>query len=177
MENSKQTRRPGWLPNLFDLVIIAIVIVCGVVFLWLTGAIGGGGGGGEAPETGSASGSHNLRYIIELTQMYGDTAQLIREGDVIVDGVRKYEMGTVVSVDVADSTTYSHDMESGTYRQVTVPGYQTATVVLESECTESATEIMVDGGYLIRCGVSVQVRGPGYAGTGTIVSIERGSQG
>lgn len=175
MDNHKQSRRPGWLPNVFDLVIIAIAIICGAVFLWVTGALGGSSGGGEQ-STGS-SGARTLRYTIELTQMYGDSAYLIEEGDTIVDGVRKYEMGTVVSVEVGDSITYSHDLENGTYIPVAVPGYKTATVVLETECSESGTEIMVDGGYLVRCGLSVQVRGPGYAGSGTILSIERGAQG
>ena len=54
--------------------------------------------------------------------------------------------------------------------------YEVMTLVLEAECSETDTELTVGGGYLIRCGTAIQVRGPGYAGSGTILSIERGNQ-
>lgn len=164
---AKQTKgRPGWLPNLFDLIIIALVVILAAGFLWWKGILGGTGT--------SSSSTRTVRYTIELTQMYGDSAQLIQVGDTIVDGVHKYTMGTVVSVDVGDCIVSSHNYETGTYESVVMPGYQTATVVLESECSETDTQIMVGGGYVIRGGLSVTVRGPGYAATGSILSVERG---
>ena len=174
MDTNQTRKRPGWLPNFFDLAIIAVVILAAVLFLWWRGAIGGTGGSGDQNQI--SSGNRTLRYTIELSQMYGDSANLIQVGDKIVDGVRKYEMGTVVSVEVGDSITYVHDMEHASYRPVVFPGYQTATLVLEAECSETDTELTVGGGYLIRCGTAIQVRGPGYAGSGTILSIERGNQ-
>lgn len=173
METKNKKGRPGWLPNVFDMVIIALVVVAAVAFLWWQGVIGGGGASSDE-ENAPASGTRTVQYTLELTRMYGDSADLIQVGDTIVDGVRKYTMGTVVSVEVADYTTFSHDLEAGIYKWVTVPGYKTATVVLESECTETDTQITVGGGYLIRSGVGVQVRGPGYAASGSILSVERG---
>ena len=171
MEARQNKGRPGWLPNLFDIVIIVLVILAAVGFLWMKGVIGGNSSGEtEAP----ASGTRTLRYTVELAQMYGDSADMIQVGDTIVDGVRKYTMGKVVSVEVGDCITYSHDYELGTYKPVVVPGYKTAVVVLESECSETDTQITVGGGYLLRCGAAVKVRGPGYAGNGSILSIERG---
>lgn len=175
MEPKKENNRPWWRLTLFDIVIIAVVVVIGVVLVWFTGMTGGSGSTGEESQGSSTSGT--LRYTIELRQMVGESAYLIQEGDALVDGVRKYNMGTVVSVEVGDSITYSHDMENGTYVPVPVPGYLTATVVVESPYTDNGTEIVVDGGYVIRSGVSVQVRGPGYAGTGEILTLERGDLG
>lgn len=175
MEPKKENTRPWWQLTLFDIVIIAIVVVIGAVLVWFTGMAGGSGSSGEESQGSSTSGT--LRYTIELRQMVGESAYLIQEGDALVDGVRKYNMGTVVSVEVGDSITYSHDMENGTYVPVTVPGYLTATVVVESPYTDNGTEIVVDGGYVIRSGVSVQVRGPGYAGSGEILTLERGDLG
>lgn len=173
METSNKRQRPGWLPNLFDLIVIALVIALAVVFLVWKGVIGGSAGTNE--DDVPAVSTNTVRYTLELPRMYGDSAEMIQVGDTIVDGVRKYTMGEVVSVEVTDYMTFSHDLENGCYRWVTVPDYQTATVVLESECTQTDTAITVGGGYLIRSGVSVQVRGPGYAASGTVVSVERGN--
>ena len=145
MEPKKENTRPWWRLTLFDIVIIAIVVVIGAVLVWFTGMAGGSGSSGEESQGSSTSGT--LRYTIELRQMVGESAYLIQEGDALVDV------------------------------PVTVPGYLTATVVVESPYTDNGTEIVVDGGYVIRSGVSVQVRGPGYAGSGEILTLERGDLG
>jgi hypothetical protein len=77
-------------------------------------------------------------------------------------------------VEVGDCVINSHDYETGSYKPVVMPGYQNAIVVLEAECAETDTQITVGGGYLIRGGLSIKVRGPGYAATGSILSVERG---
>jgi hypothetical protein len=163
----KQTKgRPSWLPNLFDLIIIALVVVLAVGFLWWRGVLGN--------SDDSASSTRTLRYTVELTRMYGDSAQLIQVGDTLVDGARKYSLGTVVSVEVGDCMVVTNDYETGTSTSVPLPGYQTATVVLECECTETDTQLTVGGGYVVRAGGTVSVRGPGYAASGSIITIERG---
>ena len=169
MDNKKETR-PWWRLTLFDIVIIAVVIVVGAVLVWFTGMAGGSGDTGE--EQGPAD-TGTLHYTIELRQMVGESAYLIQEGDQLLDRVRKYSIGTVVSVEVGDAVTYAHNMEEGTYVPVTVPGSLTATVVVESPYTVSGRDILVDGGYVIRTGLDVQVSGPGYAGSGSIITLER----
>jgi hypothetical protein len=154
------------MPNLFDCIIIALVIVLAVGFLWWRGVLG--------RSDDSASSTRTLRYTVELTQMYGDSAQLIQVGDTLVDGARKYSLGTVVSVEVGDCMVTSHNYETGADTSVPLPGYQTATVVLEAECSETDTQLTVGGGYVVRAGGTVNVRGPGYAASGNIITIERG---
>lgn len=170
-EDAGKKTRPGWMPNLFDILIIAVVIVVAVLLLWWRGVIGGAQGSADDP----AGVSSTVRYTMEFTQMTGDTAYLIQPGDALVDSVRKYEVGSVVSVDVTDAFSYAVDVEEGGYVRSPVPGAKNAVIVVESPCTQSEREILVGGGYPIRCGLPVQIKGPGYAGTGTILSIERGT--
>lgn len=162
MEEKKPQKRS--ILNIFDIVVIIIAIaLAAVLFLYKSG-------GTEAvlAETGTVT------YTIELTSLQNYSTDLISEGDKLVDNIKKYDIGTIKSVDVTNTVRQAKDMESGATYDVELDSLKTAIIVVESECTETDTQITVAGGYTIRVGLSVNVKGPGYYGTGYIIAVDRG---
>lgn len=163
MENKKK-KLPKFI-NLFDIVVLALAGIMLAVLLFVgkdTGAV-------DAAPTETFT----CRYTIELNYMNNGTAGLIEVGDSLMDKVKKYNMGTVVSVEVGPTLVQVTDSENGRLVIAEVPDVQTATIVLEGTATESDTQILVDGGFLVRRGQRVSVNGPGYWGTGYIIDVER----
>lgn len=155
------------LLNLFDIVIIAVVVVlAGVFLLWRAGKL--------STQENVVHDNSTVRYAIELSNMRYDSAEMIQVGDEILDNIKNFTMGTVVAVEVRDAETLTKDYETGAYIVSTIPGAKTAVVTLESDCVESATGFVVDGGYSVCGGNSVNVVGPGYYGQGYVLYIERG---
>ena len=56
-------------------------------------------------------------------------------------------------------------------------GFEGGDITVTTTCTESGDALMVGGGYDIRVGQTVGVRGPGYLGSGRVTEIVRGSEG
>ncbi len=150
--------------NLFDIIVIVIIIaLAGLLFFIREGR--------DAQESTSAG---TVRYTLELVGMQNGSADLIQEGDQLVDKVKKYDIGTVVSVEVTPTYRQAYDYVNGGLIESLVDDQQTAVIVVEADCTESSSQITVDGGYVIRAGLTASVRGPGYWGTGYIISVDRG---
>jgi hypothetical protein len=164
MEN--KAKKPGWRLNVFDMIIIAVIVLAAAALL-LVWRLSGAGGNDEPIYT------KTVTYTIELKGMLSGTAEHIKAGDVILDSIKKFEMGTVVSVDIQPTTISVANRETGDTVLSVVPGKETAVIVLECEATDSASEITAASGYLIRVGKEIHAAGPGYAGLGYIIGIER----
>lgn len=161
MENKKKLR----FINLFDIIVLALA--AGLLAILLL--VGRNTGATEPVATNT----YTCRYTIELRNMVNNTAELIEVGDTLVDKVKKYDMGKVVSVEVVPTTNQVQNVEDGTIITAEVPGLQNAVIVVEAVASETDTQITVDGGYLVRVGLGISVRGPGYWGTGNIIAVER----
>ena len=164
----KPAKKIRWRITVFDVLIMAVVVVAAAAALLVWRSTGG-----SSKTPSSALNTHTLRYTIELTGMAGDTADLVSEGDTIIDSTKKYIMGTVLSVDVTVTTTATKNLETGGKVNSEVPDKHTATIVLECTCTETDAQIYTTSGYLVRVGEEVQATGPGYAGLGYVIDIER----
>lgn len=152
--------------NLFDIVILIVILALGAVFvLWQMGWFTDGFREGE---------TRTVRYTVELTGMKNGTAGEIQVGDTMTDTSLNAPMGTVVAVEVKPSTTLSKDLETGEYFETEIPEVETAIVTLEAECTESQELLTLSGGYVIRGGATVSLYGPGYFGEGYVLYVERG---
>jgi hypothetical protein len=161
----KQQHKTRWKLNVFDIILIAVILAAAaaVFLLWRSSGANGG----------TTVTARQVRYTIELEEMVGDTAYAIHEGDTIVDSTKKYVMGTVASVTVVPATDKKTDLTTGDTVTVEIPGENAAVIELLCDCNETATEITAVSGYVVRIGAEVQAAGPGYAGTGFIIAIER----
>jgi hypothetical protein len=153
-----------WRLNFFDAAIIAVVLVAAFVFIRLQG------GAGILPNAGTSA---TVRYIIELTNLPKEAVDRIQTGDSITDKVEKHAMGRVTDFTVEPFRVSAKDLSTGEYALHEVPDRYSARLVLEASSIVSATNITVDSGYIVRCGIEVSALGPGYGGVGYIVDIMR----
>ena len=50
-------------------------------------------------------------------------------------------------------------------------------VTVEANATETDSALVLDGGYELRAGTTVYLRGPGYMASGPILAIHREKEG
>jgi len=155
--------------NVFDIVIIALVVVAGIVFFAVTNTSRSGSDGVKL----SSGTSTTVRYVIELTGMMEDASNKVEVGDTIIDRIEKRTLGKVVAVTIEPTRLPFRDQITGAQVIEEQPDRYTAIITLESPAAETASSITVDGGFIVRAGLPVTVNGPGYAGMGFILSVER----
>lgn len=154
--------------NLFDLALIAIAALLAAVLLLNRG------GDTSGAITGESQTRVRVRYTVELTGIRNGAASTIKAGMPVVDKIKKYSMGTVESVEISPTVRTVTDESRNVRVSVPVPGQETATVVITTEAVETDKDITVDGGYIIKVGLPVNVRIPGLSAQGYIMNIERG---
>lgn len=161
-----------WKLNLFDLLVMAVVVIAAAAVVLLRwqqqrqAALD--------DQAAQAAGRITVRYTVELTGMIPQAAGMVKPGDELTERTRKEGMGAVESVEVVPTTTLSKDLTTGDYFLAEIPGEYTAVIVITAQATESDSKIVTDGGMEVRAGTSVRVYGPGYYGSGYIISVERG---
>lgn len=165
MENNK-AKKFKWKISIFDIIIIAVVIVAAFLFLKLTNR------GNTTVITNTTS--TTIKYKVELDYMIPGAAEMIQVGDELNDGTTNVYIGKVLSVDVAPTTASVKNNNTGEFFIQEVPEKYTATIMIEAPAEITDQTITVNSSYLIRVGKSARVRGPGYAGTGSIIGIDRG---
>ena len=155
--------------NLFDAIVLIVVLLLGGAFAWLSLR--------SAQSEGAASAAQTVRYTVLFQRMAQGNSQLIEAGDQLEDTIKNYKLGTVVSVEAQPAVIQVLNQESRRYVNTVVEGYEDVYVTLESTCTDNGEKLTLDGGYDFRVGQITYVRGPGYMGSGPIVAIERGTEG
>lgn len=160
-----QKNRPRWKLKAVDIIIIAVMIIAAAALLYIWQSSG--------KSSGVSINTTSVHYSIELSGMVGGVAATIHEGDTIVDSTKKYVMGTVESVTIVPYTTNYTDLETGDTVTSVVPEKETAIIQLVCDCSVRDAEITAVSGYVIRIGAEVQATGPGYAGLGYIIAIDR----
>lgn len=149
--------------NLFDIVVLLVaVLLAAILILFSRGA-------GKEQTT--------VRYTVEFINMQNGSEALIEVGDTLVDRVKKFDLGKVVSVEVGPTVRLAQDFTEGGMKEVASPMLRTATVVIEAPATETEQDILVSGGFLIKIGTTVVAKGPGYFCNGTVLAIEKGGEG
>lgn len=149
--------------NLFDIVVLIIALLLAVILVVFSR------GAGKEQTT--------VIYTVEFTNMQNGTAGLIQPGDSLVDRVKKFDLGKVLSVEVGPTYTQIPNQIDGGSKEVPSERLQTATVVIEAPATETEQDFLVSGGFLIKIGTSVSAKGPGYSCYGTVLAIEKGGEG
>lgn len=153
--------------NLFDGIVLVLVLAVGALLLWSTLR------SSPAVTDSPAATASTVRYTVRFQNWPEGNSALVQEGDILVDNVRNYELGQVVSFEVVPAVSRQLDHEGRKYVQTTYEGYEDILVTVEAPCTENDEAIVVGGGYEIRVGTVTYIRGEGYMASGPIVAIER----
>ena len=94
---------------------------------------------------------------------------------VIVDGdFRRIVRATVEYVPYKQSV---ENLQDQTIVESEVPGKITANVTLKADCTDDGTKIATTSGFTLAVGTSMSVLGPGYSGSGYLISMDRSENG
>ena len=157
--------------NLFDSIVLVLALAVGAFLVW--SAIKPA----AAPAEGAVSAAGTVQYTIRFQKMIQGASERIKPGDQLVDTVKNYELGTVVSVETVPAQALIQDHEDKAFVLAGIEGYEDAMVTVEAPYTEGEDSLLLGGGFKLRVGVTAYVRGSGYMGSGPVVSIERGEQG
>lgn len=152
--------------NLFDIILLIVAVAVAGGLLWFSTR-----SSQNDQQTPTAS---TVEYTVLFRRMTPGTSQLIQVGDSLVDTIKNYQLGTVLSIDIQPAVTQVLNQESKTYVDAVVEGYDDVYLTVSASCTQTDDSILVDGGYDLRVGQTTYVRGPGYMGSGPVISIERG---
>ena len=155
--------------NLFDAIVLVVVLLAGAVLVWF--GLRSSGSEAASPTT------RTVQYTVLFQRIREGNSALIEAGDPLVDTVRNYNLGTVVSTRVEPATYQVLNQETQTYVDAVLEGYEDVYVTVESACTVGDDSLVLDGGYEFRVGQVTYIRGPGYMGSGPITEIVREAEG
>ena len=159
----KKYRLFGKIP-VFDIIIIAVVLIVGIVFykVFMTSKSGA---------TILNSETKTIRYTME----FKDISELIdgvpEQGEKVYDTSTNYELGNVVSADKKPFIKYGYNDITGEPTSTVYEDRQIITVVVEAKAvvSEKSTEI---NSVKIGLGKSITVNMPSLCAMGVIINIE-----
>jgi len=155
--------------NLFDGIILVLALAAGAFLLWSTFKP-------AASAPGSTASASTVRYTVRFQRWIEGTSSLVQPGGSLVDNIKNFEMGSVVSSQSVPAQSLQLNHGERRYVLATAPGYEDVLVTVESPCTITDEAITLGGGYALRVGAIAYIRGEGYMASGPIISIEREGQ-
>ena len=153
--------------NLFDGIVLLLALAVGAVLLWTALKPA------TTLSTADAPTASTVQYTVRFQKWMEGTGALIEPGDKLVDNIKNFEMGEVISTEVVPAYSQQLDHNTRQYVQALVPGYEDVFVTVKSTCTISDEAISVGGGYAVQVGDMAYIRGEGYLASGPIVAIDR----
>lgn len=154
-ENKKKFRI-----NFFDIIIIVIVACIGIGLYVFT-------------HRDTTLDTKQLTYKIELDGVVKGLANYVHEGDELFENTKNYSMGKVVSVETVPYSTITPDYDNNIYKDSVDPTCESVIITLNANVTETDSAYAVDGQFVVSAGTEIFVKGPGYAGEGYVIEIER----
>ena len=92
-------------PNLFDGIVLVLALAVGALLLWTALK--------PAPTVDQpAAETSTVRYVVRFQRWMEGTGALIEEGDKLVDNIKNYDLGRVVSAEVVPVEVLLLDMRS-----------------------------------------------------------------
>ena len=153
--------------NLFDGIVLVLALAVGALLLWTALKP-------DAPAAGDApSPAATVRYTVRFQKWVEGTGALVEPGDKLVDNIKNFDLGTVVSAQVVPAQTFILDNDKGAFVLAPIEGFEDVLVTVESPCTLSDSAVTVGGGYALNVGAITYIRGAGYMASGPIVSMEQ----
>lgn len=151
--------------NLFDGIILALALAVGAFLLWNAMKP-------RLPEEAAPASNSSVQYTVRLQKCIPGTSEMIRTGDQVADNIKNYVVGKVAAVEPVPCRRRVLDEEGLRKVWVETDQYEDILLTLESPCQVSDSAIVLDGGFELRVGTTVHLRGLGYMGSGPVVSIE-----
>ena len=133
--------------NLFDSIVLVLALAVGAFLVW--SAIKPA----AAPAEGAVSAAGTVQYTIRFQKMIQGVSERIKPGDQLVDTVKNYELGTVVSVETVPAQALIQDHEDKAFVLAGIEGYEDALVTVEAPYTEGEDSLLLGGGFKLRVGV------------------------
>ena len=150
--------------NLFDGIVLVLALAAAVFLMWrFTRPAAARGGGGPAA----------VAYTGGVQRGPAGSAQAIHQGDQLADNIKNYDVGTVVSAQAVPCQSLILDQVNGEYVLADVDGYEDVLVTVESPCTVTDEAVTLGGGYALRVGATMYLRGEGYMASGPVIAMER----
>ena len=158
--------------NLFDGIVLVLALCVGA-FLGYTYFK-------PAPAPVEEAGvvtTSTVRYVVKFQKMMEGTETLVEPGDQLIDNIKNYKLGTVVSTEAIPCTTRVEDHVNKQVVRAEVPGHVDLLVTVESDrATLGSDAVVLDGGYNLRVNSTAYIKGEGYMASGPIMYIEREGQ-
>lgn len=154
--------------NLFDgIVLVLALLVCAFLLLTTLNPAPAADEAAPSPQTTT------VQYTVRFQRWLEGTSELIQPGDKLVDNIKNFEMGTVLSAQAVPVQSLQLDYRSEQFVLADLEGYEDVLVTVESPCTLSDEALTTSGGYTLRVGSTAYIRGQGYMASGPIISIDR----
>ncbi len=151
--------------NLFDCIVIVIILLAGAALLWNRLRPAAAPAGPQA---------ETMRYTIRLEGVVAGTGGQVHPGGALEDTQKNLALGQVVSSETKPAQKSLLDEVNHRYVTATKEGYEDVYILVESPATVGEDAVLLTSGYKVRVGEDAYVRGPGFTGVGKIYSIERG---
>lgn len=155
--------------NLFDGIVLVLALAVGVFLLWTAMRP-------KIPAQAVSASNSSVRYTIRLQHCIPGTGDLIQVGDELADNIKNYVIGRVTAVETAPDRRRVLDKEKLRLVWVETQEFEDILVAVESPCEISDSAITLDGGFQLRVGSMMYVRGVGYMGSGPVVAIEEAAK-
>lgn len=151
--------------NLFDAVVILAALAVGAFLLWTQL---------KPADSPAAPAADKIQYTIVMKKTVPGTGDQVEVGDSVVDAVKNFDLGKVVSSETRSAQDLALDTENAAYVLADIPNKEDVYITMESSAVISDEAVTLGSGYVVRVGEAIYVRGPGYLGSGTVYAIERG---
>ena len=155
--------------NLFDALVLIAALAVGGFLAWKALK--------PAPQEVETPTASMVRYTVRFQKMLQGTGERVQAGDELTDTIKNYALGKVVDAQVVPNETLSLNREEGRYIITAIEGYEDVLVTIEAAATENDSALVLDGGYELRAGTTVYLRGPGYMASGPVLTIHREKEG
>ncbi len=151
--------------NLFDGIVLVLALAVGAFLMWTAMKP-------EVPAEVISTSNSNIRYTVRLQRCVPGTGDLIQVGDELADNIKNYVIGRVTAVETVPDRRRVLDRENLRMVWVETEEFEDVLVTLEAPCQITDSAITLDGGFQVRVGNSVHMRGVGYMGSGPVVALE-----
>ena len=151
--------------NLFDGIVLVLALCVGIFLAYnvLKPA--------PAEEEIGTPAVSTVRYTVRFQKMLGGAGSLVEPGDVLIDNIKNYKLGTVVSAEVVPAIHQDVDQINKKVVRSVIEGYEDVIVTVEAPCT-MGDFLMLDGGYALRVNGIMYIKGEGYMASGPVENIE-----